>query len=96
MKAPVLFALIVAAAAASAQASSPTITWEPIPEDSSFVPRSAFSSVFSAISGPYAAFSAATGSLGFDDYQSTFTDGDSFSLSSRCALWAASPASAES
>jgi len=83
MKTPVLFALIVAAAAAaSAQASSPTITWEPIPEDSGFVPRSAFSSVFSAMSGPYAAFPAATGSLGFDDYQSTYADGDSFALQS--------------
>ncbi|MBX3403140.1 MAG: hypothetical protein KF699_06975 [Phycisphaeraceae bacterium] len=77
MKASLLFAMVVAAAAGTAHARVATVvSWEPIPEadGGGFVPRSNISTVFSAIAGPYAAFPAATGNAGFDDYVSTYTD----------------------
>ncbi len=83
MRASLFFALAVAASAGPALAFNARIVgWEPIPEDDTIVTRSQFQSVFSAIPGPYVAFSAATGSLGFDDYQSTYTAGPDFALQS--------------
>lgn len=84
MKTTVFGVLVIAAAAASAQASSRgiTVSWEPIPEDSEYVLRNEYSSVFSAMASPFAALAAASGPLGFDDYQSTFTDGPEFALQS--------------
>lgn len=38
--------------------------------------------VYSAMTGPYVAFPAATGSLGFDDYSAVGVSGSSFTLSS--------------
>lgn len=77
MKASLLFALVVAAAAGVAHARVATVvSWEPLPESDGggFVPRSNITTVFSAMDGPYAAFPAASGNAGYDDYQSTYTD----------------------
>ena len=77
MKASLLFAMVVAAAAGTAHARvASVVSWEPIPESDGggFVPRSNITTVFSAMAGPFAAFSAATGNAGFDDYVSTYTD----------------------
>lgn len=77
MKSSMLFALVVAAAAGTAvgQYQGHVVSYEPVPEDGNwFTPRFNPTTVFSAMAGPFAAFTAATGSAGFDDYQSTYTD----------------------
>ncbi len=62
----------VLALAALANAASANIVATPAPLDSEpgFAGRAV---VYSAIGGPYSAFPAAPGSLGFDDYASTMT-----------------------
>lgn len=77
MKASLLFAMVVAAAAGTAHARvANVVSWEPIPDGDGggFVPRSNITTVFSAMTGPFAAFPPASGSVGFDDYVSTYTD----------------------
>lgn len=76
MKASMLCAMIVAAAAGSALGQATyVIGSEPVSLDGNwFAPRSNITTVFSAMDGPYVAFPVATGNAGFDDYQSTYTD----------------------
>ena len=64
-----LFALVAAAGSASAI----NVTAAPLTELPGYADRG--TPVFSAIPGPYAAFAAATGSLGFDDYDSILPGG---------------------
>ena len=64
-----LFALVAAAGSASAI----NVTATPLTEIPGYADRG--TPVFSAIPGPYAAFPAGTGSLGFDDYDSILPGG---------------------
>ncbi len=62
-----LSALVLCAFAGSA--SAVTLTWAPI--DGELAPAVAPSTYYTGIPGPYSAFAAASGLVGFDDYQST-------------------------
>jgi hypothetical protein len=59
----------LALAACAGGASAMTISAQPITGNTGFVPRNV--SVFSTLTGGYASFAAATGIVGFDDYQTT-------------------------
>lgn len=64
-----LFALVVAAGSASAI----NVTATPLTELPGYAERG--TPVFSALDGPFAAFPAASGSIGFDDYDSILPGG---------------------
>lgn len=79
-----LLSVIVAAAGCAASAFAIDIPAEqvssrPIESNAGYVPRENTVPVFSAIPGPYSAFSPAAGLLGFDDYNST-VEGEAFYL----------------
>ena len=64
-----LFALVAAAGSASAI----NVTATPLTELPGYADRG--TPVFTALAGPFAAFPASTGSIGFDDYDSTLPSG---------------------
>jgi hypothetical protein len=79
MKSAVCGALALFAVAGSALAVTPRIVdMQPITDDQLPQTRATNSIVFSAIPGPYVAFAAATGALGYDDYYSTYAEAFTF------------------
>lgn len=82
----VLFAFAavgLAVGTASAATEARLVSYEPISGELAPTTRASNSIVFSAIPGPYQAFAAATGVLGFDDYDSTLAGGNAFLQSLR-------------
>lgn len=67
------FAAFLAIVAVAGTASAIDISARPITDTATYAERA--TSIFSAIPGPYSAFAAAPGALGFDDYSSTLADG---------------------
>ncbi len=67
------FAAFLAIVAVAGTASAIDISARPITDAVTYGERA--TSIFSAIPGPYNAFAAASGAMGFDDYSSTLADG---------------------
>jgi hypothetical protein len=86
MKASVLGIVALGLAAGAASAAQPWIMgFQPLSDGEMGVGQTRASNtvVFSAIPGPYQAFAAAPGALGFDDYDSTLLGGNAFLQSFR-------------
>lgn len=84
MKASAFVVLALGLAAGTASAAQPWIMgYEPLTASDQAQTRASNSVVFSAIPGPYQAFAAGTGALGFDDYDSTLAGGQAYLQSFR-------------
>lgn len=84
MKASAFVVLALGLAAGTASAAQPWIMgFEPLSAGDLPQTRASNSVVFSAIPSPYAAFAAATGVLGFEDYTSTLGAGTGYLQSMR-------------
>jgi len=80
LKACILAATAVAALASAAGAVEPIVSFTFEPIEGGYDPRLSPTSVYNSIPGPYAAFPAATGSLGFEDYTSVASTSPTFVL----------------
>jgi hypothetical protein len=79
MKAFAFGVVALSLAAGMASAAQPWVMgFEPLSAGDLPQTRASNSVVFSAIPSPYAAFAAATGNIGFDDYDSTLAGGSAF------------------
>lgn len=79
-----IFVLALALTAGTAMATDGyVIGYEPISDLPAPTTRASNSVVFSAIPGPYQAFAAAPGVMGFDDYDSALAGGNAFLQSFR-------------
>jgi len=83
MKASIFVLALVMSAGTAMATQAHVVGFEPISDDLMPTTRASNSVVFNSIPGPYQGFAAATGVLGFEDYNSTLAGGNAFLQSFR-------------